>query len=91
MNKTELVAAAAAKTEMSKKDTEKALTAILDTVCETHAAGEKAQQASFGTAGTAERAARTAKNPRTQEIVEVAASRVPTFKAGQALKAKVAK
>lgn len=91
MNKTELVAAVAAKTEMSKKDTEKVLTAVLDTVAETLAGGEKVQLVGFGTFETKERGARTAKNPRTQEVVEVAASRVPTFKAGQALKVKVAK
>ena len=91
MNKTELVAAVAAKTEMSKKDTEKVLTAVLDTVAETLAGGEKVQLVGFGTFETKERGARTAKNPRTQEVVEVAASRVHTFKAGQALKVKVAK
>ena len=91
MNKTELVAAVAAKTAMSKKDSEKALAAVLETVAETLAAGEKVQLVGFGTFETRERAPRTAKNPKTQELVEVAASRVPTFKAGQALKAKVAK
>ena len=91
MNKTELIAAVAAKTEMSKKDTEKALAAVLETVAETLAKGEKVQLVGFGTFEAKERGARTAKNPKTQELVEVAASRVPAFKAGQALKAKVAK
>ena len=91
MNKTELVAAVAAKTEMSKKNAEKAVAAVLDTVAETLAAGEKVQLVGFGTFELREREARTAKNPRTGETVEVAASRVPAFKAGQALKAKVAK
>ena len=91
MNKTELVAAVAAKADFSKKDAEKALTAILDTVSETLAAGEKVQLVGFGTFETKERGERTAKNPRTGETVNVAASRVPTFKAGQALKTKVAK
>ena len=91
MNKTELIAAVAAKTEMSKKDTEKALAAVLETVAETLAKGEKVQLVGFGTFEAKERGARTAKNPKTQELVEVAASRVPSFKAGQALKAKVAK
>ena len=91
MNKTELVAAVAAKTEMSKKNAEKAVTAMLETVAETLAAGEKVQLVGFGTFEAREREARTAKNPRTGETVEVAASRVPAFKAGQALKAKVAK
>ena len=91
MNKTELVAAVAEKTEMSKKNAEKAVTAMLETVAETLAAGEKVQLVGFGTFEAREREARTAKNPRTGETVEVAASRVPAFKAGQALKTKVAK
>ena len=91
MNKNELVAAVAAKTEMSKKNAEKAVAAVLETVAETLAAGEKVQLVGFGTFEAREREARTAKNPRTGETVEVAASRVPTFKAGQALKNKVAK
>lgn len=91
MNKTELVAAVAAKTELSKKNAEKAVAAVLETVAETLAAGEKVQLVGFGTFEARERDARTAKNPRTGETVEVAASRVPAFKAGQALKAKVAK
>ena len=91
MNKTEIVAAVAAKTEMSKKNAEKAVAAVLETVAETLAAGEKVQLVGFGTFEAREREARTAKNPRTGETVEVAASRVPAFKAGQALKNKVAK
>ncbi|MBR6377442.1 MAG: HU family DNA-binding protein [Oscillospiraceae bacterium] len=91
MNKTELIAAVAAKSELSKKNAEKAVAALLDTVAETLAAGEKVQLVGFGTFETREREARTAKNPRTLETVEVPASRVPAFKAGQALKAKVAK
>ncbi len=91
MNKTELVAAVAAKTELSKKNAEKAVAAVLETVAETLAAGEKVQLVGFGTFEIREREARTAKNPRTGETVAVAASRVPAFKAGQALKTKVAK
>ena len=91
MNKTELVAAVAAKTELSKKNAEKAVAAVLETVAETLAAGEKVQLVGFGTFEIREREARTAKNPRTGETVAVAASRVPAFKAGQALKNKVAK
>ena len=91
MNKTELVAAVAAKTEMSKKNAEKAVAAMLETVAETLAAGEKVQLVGFGTFEAREREARTATNPRTGETVEVAASRVPAFQAGQALKNKVAK
>ncbi len=91
MKKSELVAAVAAKAELSKKDAEKALTAVIDAMTEALVAGEKVQLVGFGTFEAREREARTAKNPRTGETVEVAASRVPAFKAGQALKAKVAK
>ena len=91
MNKTELVAAVAAKTEMSKKNAEKAVAAVLETVAETLAAGEKVQLVGFGTFEAREREARTAKNPRTGETVTVPATRTPAFKAGQALKNKVAK
>ena len=91
MNKTELAAAVAAKTEMTKKDAEKVVNAVFETVSETLANGEKVQVVGFGTFETKERAARTAKNPRTRETVTVPATRVPAFKAGQALKAKVAK
>jgi DNA-binding protein HU-beta len=91
MNKTELVAAVAAKTEMSKKDAEKVLAAMLDTMAETLAAGEKVQLVGFGTFEAKERGERTAKNPRTGETVTVPATRVPAFKAGQALKTKIAK
>ena len=91
MNKTELVAAVAAKTELSKKNAEKAVAAVLETVAETLAAGEKVQLVGFGTFEARAREARSAKNPRTGETVEVPASRVPAFKAGQALKTKVAK
>ncbi len=91
MNKTELVAAVAAKTELTKKDAEKAVSAVIETLTETLAAGQKVQLVGFGTFETREREARIAKNPRTGETVEVPASRIPAFKAGQALKTKVAK
>ena len=91
MNKTELVAAVAAKTELSKKDAEKVVSAVLDTVAETLAEGGKVQLVGFGTFETKERAERMAKNPHNQQPVLVPASRVPAFKAGQALKTKVAK
>ena len=91
MNKTELVAAVAAKTKLTKKDAEKAVSAVIETLTETLAAGQKVQLVGFGTFETREREARIAKNPRTGETVEAPASRIPAFKAGQALKTKVAK
>lgn len=91
MNKTELIAAIAAKTGMSKKDSEKALTAAIDTIAETIAAGNKVQLVGFGSFETKTRAAHTGRNPRTKEVMDFAAKTVPVFKAGKALKEKVAK
>ena len=86
MNKTELVAAVATKADLSKKDAEAAVKAVLDAVTEAHADGEKVALVGFGTFEVKERAARTGKNPRTGEAIEIPASKVPSFKAGAALK-----
>ncbi len=86
MNKTELVNAVAAKAGLSKKDAEAATKAVVDAVTEALTKGEKVQLVGFGTFEVKNRAAKTARNPRTGEVVEVAASKVPAFKAGQALK-----
>ena len=86
MNKTELVAAMAEQAEMTKKDAEKALKAFTDVVAEELKKGEKIQLVGFGTFEVKERAARTGKNPRTGEAIEIPASKVPSFKAGAALK-----
>ena len=86
MNKTELVAAMAEKTELSKKDAEKALKAFTDVVAEELAKGEKIQLVGFGTFEVAERPAREGRNPKTGETMKIAASKAPKFKAGKALK-----
>ncbi len=86
MNKTELVAAVATKADLSKKDAEAAVKAVLDAVSEALADGEKVALVGFGTFEVKERAARTGKNPRTGEAIEIPASKVPSFKAGAALK-----
>lgn len=86
MNKTELVAAIAEKTELSKKDAEKALKAFTDVVAEELKKGEKIQLVGFGTFEVAERPAREGRNPRTGETMKIAASKSPKFKAGKALK-----
>ena len=91
MNKGELVAALAAKTELSKKDSEAALNGLLDVIGETIAKGEKVQLIGFGTFESKTRPARTARNPRTVAEVKIAASKAPVFKAGKALKDKVNK
>lgn len=91
MNKTELIAEIAKKAELSKKDAAKALDAAVESISCAMAEGDKVQLVGFGTFETRDRAAREGKNPRTGEIVKIAASRVPAFKAGKALKDKVAK
>ena len=91
MNKTELVAAIADKTELSKKDSEKALKAFIDVVGEELKKGEKIQLVGFGTFEVTERAARTGKNPQTKEEIQIPASKAPKFKAGRALKDTVNK
>ena len=89
MNKTELVAAIAEKTELSKKDSEKALKAFIETVTAELKAGEKIQLVGFGTFEVSERAARTGKNPQTGKTIKIKASKAPKFKAGKALKDEV--
>lgn len=86
MNKTELIAAMAEKTELPRKDVEAALKAFEDVVSEELQKGEKVQIVGFGTFEVSERAAREGRNPQTKEKIMIAASRTPKFKAGQALK-----
>ena len=86
MNKTELVAAIAEKTGLTKKDAEGAVKAFTDTVAEQLKAGDKIQLVGFGTFEVTERAARTGKNPQTGEAINIPASKAPKFKAGKALK-----
>lgn len=89
MNKTELVAAVAEKAGLSKKDAEKAIAAYTDVVSEELVNGGKVQLVGFGTFEVVERPEREGRNPKTKERITVAASRVPKFKAGKALKDKV--
>jgi len=86
MNKQELVSKIAEKAGISKKDAAAALTALTATITEELKAGEKIAIHSLGTFEVRERAARTGKNPRTGESVEIAAKKVPAFKAAKALK-----
>ena len=86
MNKTELINAVAAKAEISKKDAEKALAAVLGSIEDALKAGDKVQLIGFGTFEVKERAARTGHNPKTGAAIEIAAAKVPSFKAGSALK-----
>lgn len=86
MNKAELISAVAEKSGMAKKDAEKAVTAVLASIEEALASGDKVQLVGFGTFEVRERAARTGRNPQTGEEIQIAASRVPAFRAGKALK-----
>lgn len=86
MNKTELVASVAEKAGLSKKDAEKAVAAVIDSVVDTLKAGDKVQLVGFGTFEVKERVARTGINPLTKEKINIAASKTPAFKAGKALK-----
>ena len=86
MNKTELVAAIAEKTELSKKDAESALKSFIEVVTDELKKGDKVQLVGFGTFEVAERAARTGRNPQTGAEMTIPASKAPKFKAGKALK-----
>ena len=86
MNRTELVAAMAAETQLSKKDAEAALKAFIDVVSAELKKGEKVQLVGFGTFEVAERAAREGRNPQTGKTMSIPASKAPKFKAGKALK-----
>lgn len=86
MNKTELVAAIAEKSELKKAESEKALKALIEVVSEELKKGGKVQLIGFGTFEVAERKARTGKNPQTGKAIKIPASKAPKFKAGKALK-----
>ena len=91
MNKTELVAAVAEQTGFSKKDAEKAVNAVIESITEALANGESVQLVGFGTFEVKDRAARKGVNPRTKEEITIEASKLPSFKAGKALKEAVSK
>ena len=86
MNRMELVAAIAEKSELSKKDAEKALKAFTDVVAEELGKGEQIQLVGFGTFKVSERAAREGRNPQTGEPMQIKASKSPKFTACKALK-----
>ena len=86
MNKTELVAAMAEESGLSRKDAEAALKAFTNVVSEELKKGGKVQLVGFGTFEVSERAAREGRNPQTGKSMKIAASKAPKFKAGKALK-----
>lgn len=89
MNKIELITAMAEKSGLTKKDSENALKAFIESVEEALASGDKVQLVGFGTFETRERAAREGRNPRTKEVIQIPATTVPVFKAGSAFKEKM--
>ena len=91
MNKAELIAAAAEKAGLSKKDAEKVVNATFEAIPEALVAGEKVSLVGFGSFDIKNRAERTGRNPMTREEITIPASRTPQFKAGKALKDAVAK
>ncbi len=90
MTKAELVSAIAEKTELTKKDSEKALAAVVDSITEALKKGDKVALVGFGTFEVRARAARQGINPQTKKKINIPATKVPAFKAGKALKEVVA-
>ena len=91
MNKTELIAAAAEKSGISKKDAERVINAAIDTVVAELNKGERVQLSGFGIFETKEREERVGRNPRTKETIRIPATRTPAFKASKALKDAISK
>ena len=91
MTKSELIAAVAEKTGMTKKDADRAVSATFETISQSLAGGEKVQVSGFGIFEVKTREARVGRNPRTKETIQIPASRQPIFKAGKALKDIVSK
>lgn len=86
MNKSELIDAMAERSGLTKADTTKALNSFIDAVGGAMKAGDDVVLVGFGTFSVKERAARTGRNPKTGETLQIAASKVPSFKAGKGLK-----
>lgn len=86
MNKTELIDTVAANANLTKTDAGNAVDAVFDSITKTLADGDQVALVGFGTFSVSDRAARTGRNPRTGETINIAATRVPKFKAGKGLK-----
>ena len=91
MTKTELINEVANKTGRTKKDAEKAVSAVIESITDAMSMGDKVQLVGFGTFEVRDRAAREGKNPATGETISIPATKVPAFKAGKALKDAIAK
>ena len=90
MNKTELIAAVAEKTGLTKKDAERVINATFETVTAALTKGDKVAVSGFGNFEVKAREARVGRNPRTKETIEIPATKLPAFKAAKALKDVVA-
>ena len=86
MNKSELIEAIAASADIPKAAASRALDAMVESVTDSHKKGESVSLVGFGTFAIKERAARTGRNPQTGQPIEISAAKVPSFKAGKALK-----
>ena len=86
MNKSELIAEVATKAEITKKDADAAVSAVIEAITESLKKGDKVQLVGFGTFEVRERGARTGRDPRTNKEIQIPASKAPAFKAGKALK-----
>lgn len=86
MNKSELIDAVADRSQLSKGEVTKAVDALVSTITETVARGDKVSVTGFGTFERRERAARTGRNPQTGEEMQIRASKAPAFKAGKSFK-----
>lgn len=86
MNKSELIEAIATSADLTKADAGRALDATIKTITDALAKGDSVALIGFGTFSSKQRAARTGHNPRTGEAIQIAAAKVPAFKAGKALK-----
>ena len=91
MNKTELVAAVAAKAGLTKKDAERVINATFETITDSLVKGDKVQVSGFGIFEAKTREARVGRNPRTKEAIQIPATRLPAFKASKTLKDTIAK
>ena len=90
MNKTELVDVIAQKTNVSKKETDTILTALVEEIMAAVVSGNKLTLVGFGSFEPRERQARSGRNPKTGEAMTISATRVPGFSAGKSFKDKVA-
>lgn len=91
MNKTELIAAVAAKTGLTKKDAERVVNATIESITESLVKGDKVNVSGFGIFEVKAREARVGRNPRTKETIQIPATKLPAFKASKTLKDAVAK